>query len=350
VLEGDEGTTVLSVPVTLSAPFGGTVSVDWATSPWGFGAPLIAEPGVDYEAASGTVTFEPNQTQATMDITIYGDTEFEPDEFFVIQLSAPINGSLPAGLLGPLGYGTMLNDDPPPPTRTISLVPSPPVNGGDIVTVVGSGWTPGAEIGYCQAVDDLSLITSPGAGCFAGTGSPSFTVADQDGNFSAPLAVYRWGYNGTLDLMVDCTASEPGCIVGAAELADLIPTTTVTPLTFSTPPSPPATRGEVTVTPSTDLNDGQSVTIEGSGFRPNQVIDLNQCIVVPVFTGPSGCEWGTRARTTSDDLGNVSATFTVFRQIQGTDCTTRTCYLVASEAVDFVGTYVAAPIEFAPPP
>jgi hypothetical protein len=164
------------------------------------------------------------------------------------------------------------------------------------------------------------------------------------------LNIYRWGYVGAIDLMLDCTEADPGCLVGAGELADLAATITVTPLTFSAPPPPPATRGELTVLPSTDLIDADAVTMTGSGFRPNQVIDLHQCVVIPVFTGPSGCEWDTRARTTADATGSFSADFIVRQQVQGFDCATRTCYLVASEAIDFVGTYVSEPIAFVAPP
>jgi hypothetical protein len=353
IVEGDTGTTTLALPVTLSEPTNETVTVDWQTvvaDTSCAGLPIsrfCATPDVDYVAAAGTITFPPGQTTSYAPVQIIGDAIEEEDEGLYVRLDNATNARLDSSRRYP--YGVIEDDDGPPP-RTISLVPSPPVDGGDTVTVVGSGWTPGAEIGLCQGVDDPSLIANPGSGCFAGTGSPSFTVADQDGNFSAPLVIYRWGYVGAIDLMLDCTQAVPGCVVGAAEIADLIPTATVMPLSFSTPPPPPMTRGEVGVLPSTDLTDGQSVTIAGSGFRPNQVIDLNQCAVVPVFTGPSGCEWGTRALTATDGAGTFSTTFTVSRQAAGVDCTTRTCYLVASEAVDFVGTYVASPIGFAPPP
>ena len=56
VIEGDDGTTVLEVAVSLSAPSGNTVTVDWTT-----GATAQPEPGVDFEAASGTVVFAPER-------------------------------------------------------------------------------------------------------------------------------------------------------------------------------------------------------------------------------------------------------------------------------------------------
>ena len=54
VTEGNAGTTVLQVPVTLSAPSAVPVTVQWSTFD-GSGQPAV---GVDYDAASGTVTFD----------------------------------------------------------------------------------------------------------------------------------------------------------------------------------------------------------------------------------------------------------------------------------------------------
>ena len=50
----------------------------------------------------------------------------------------------------------------------------------------------------------------------------------------------------------------------------------------------------------------------------------------------------------SQAVGPFTATFDVARNAQGVDCTTQTCFLAAAEAVDFEGTYVVEPIDFAP--
>jgi hypothetical protein len=351
VTEGDVGTTVMSIPVSLSSPFGAPVSVDWTTVTLGLGSGMPAEAtaGVDYTATSGTVRFDPYQTRATMDIVVTGDATIEPDEVVLVNLSNPVNGTITSSPPGRLGIGTILNDDAPP-VRTLTIEPAPPVAGGDRVVVRGTNWTPGASMGLCQGVAGVSPTAAPGAGCFAGAGTPYLFTADDQGGFAVEVDVHRWGYAGAIDVTADCTEAVPGCVIGAAELDDYTNTVTVTPLPLSPPPSAPTTPGQVTVTPSTDLADGDPVTIEGTGFRPDAVIDLHQCIVVPVFVGPAGCEWGTRERTTADAAGAFSFTFDVTREAQGIDCASRTCYLVASEAVDFVGTYVASPIAFAPPP
>ena len=65
--------------------------------------------GSDYTAASGTLTFAPGQTSKTVTVNVTGDTVVEPNETFVVNLSAPTGATLFDGQ----GLGTILNDDGP---------------------------------------------------------------------------------------------------------------------------------------------------------------------------------------------------------------------------------------------
>ncbi|MCB0975995.1 MAG: PKD domain-containing protein [Acidimicrobiales bacterium] len=109
VTEGDSGTTTLSFPVTLSAPSGETVTVDWTTA-----SGDEPEAGVDYEAANGTLTFAPGETQKYIDVTVYGDTVDEPGiwgaEWMGLILSNSVNATLPGGW-GNLTFGFIVDDD-----------------------------------------------------------------------------------------------------------------------------------------------------------------------------------------------------------------------------------------------
>jgi hypothetical protein len=107
ITEGDSGSTVLEIPVTLSAASGRRVSVDWATRDY------QAAGGEDFTPASGTVTFAPGETAKTFDVTVLGDTTVEPDEVFLVTTSNPSNATL-GGFYG-LGSGEIVNDDEPPP-------------------------------------------------------------------------------------------------------------------------------------------------------------------------------------------------------------------------------------------
>ena len=101
------GTTELDVPVTLSAPSTQTVAVAWTTLSVA-GAPAGQAPTSDYVAASGTVTFTPGQTTASVPITVTGNS-LGVDEYLVVSFTSPANAFM-GGFWG-LGFGGI---DPPP--------------------------------------------------------------------------------------------------------------------------------------------------------------------------------------------------------------------------------------------
>ncbi|HSQ25192.1 MAG TPA: Calx-beta domain-containing protein, partial [Pyrinomonadaceae bacterium] len=99
--EGDSGTRSMNFTVTLSAASNLSITVNFST------ANGTATAGFDYVAASGTLTFDPGDTTKTVPVTINGDVNFESDENFTVNLSAPTNASINVGT----GTGTILNDD-----------------------------------------------------------------------------------------------------------------------------------------------------------------------------------------------------------------------------------------------
>ena len=101
VAEGNAGGTTASFSVTLSGP-SGAVSVDYATAD---GTASVADG--DYAAASGTLTFAPGQTAQPLSVTVNGDTRFEANETFLVDLSNPQAAALADGQ----GLGTIVNDD-----------------------------------------------------------------------------------------------------------------------------------------------------------------------------------------------------------------------------------------------
>ena len=107
ITEGDSGTSTLTFTVTLSAANSRNVTVNYATA----GVTATVADG-DYQPASGTLTFTPGQTTRTFTVTVNGDTRFELDETFRINLSAPVNGYFITG--DNLSTATILNDDAPP--------------------------------------------------------------------------------------------------------------------------------------------------------------------------------------------------------------------------------------------
>ena len=99
VVEPTSGTTNMLFTVTLSSPAIGGESVDYATADQAAGpghavAGTCGNPGADYVAVSGTVSFSAGQQFKTISVTVCSDTDnSEPDETFLLNLTNPQNGA-----------------------------------------------------------------------------------------------------------------------------------------------------------------------------------------------------------------------------------------------------------------
>ena len=104
VTEGDTGTVVATFTVSLNAPSGRAVSVDYAT------ANNTATTPADYAAALGTLNFAAGETTKTVAVTVNGDTLDEINETYFLNLTNPSNATIGDGS----GLGTITDDDPLP--------------------------------------------------------------------------------------------------------------------------------------------------------------------------------------------------------------------------------------------
>ena len=104
ITEGNSGTKALTFTVTRS---GGNAAfaVNYAT------ANGTATAGSDYVATSGTLNFGANVNSQTISVTINGDTTFEGNETFFVNLSGATNGAI---ISDSQGQGTIVNDDAAP--------------------------------------------------------------------------------------------------------------------------------------------------------------------------------------------------------------------------------------------
>ncbi len=89
--EGDSGSSTARFTVSLSAAAKGTVTVNYATRD------ATAKAGSDYNAASGTLTFQPGQTSRTVDVAVRGDATDEPNETFALALTNPSGATIARG-------------------------------------------------------------------------------------------------------------------------------------------------------------------------------------------------------------------------------------------------------------
>jgi hypothetical protein len=100
--EGNRGTTSFVFTVSLSAPSGKWVSVNFATAD---GTAMVSDS--DYLATSGNVNFAPGVTTATIIVSVRGDTKKEANETFFVNLSGATNATISDSQ----GVGTIVNDD-----------------------------------------------------------------------------------------------------------------------------------------------------------------------------------------------------------------------------------------------
>ena len=102
-VEEDDG-AVLAFAVTLSRAASAALTVDYATSDGS------AQAGVDYTAASGTLTFAAGESSRTIEVGVLDDAHDEGEEPLTLTLSNASSGRLSDGK----ATGTIENRDPLP--------------------------------------------------------------------------------------------------------------------------------------------------------------------------------------------------------------------------------------------
>ncbi|HKB19631.1 MAG TPA: Calx-beta domain-containing protein, partial [Gaiellaceae bacterium] len=103
-VEGDFGTVDATFTISLSAPSGQAVSVDYATADGTATAPA------DYTAANGTLTFAPGQTTKQVTVQIKSDLLDEANETYFVNLTNASNATISDAQ----GLGTITDNDPLP--------------------------------------------------------------------------------------------------------------------------------------------------------------------------------------------------------------------------------------------
>jgi chitinase len=102
VKEGGTGTRSAVFTVSLSNPSSSPVSVSFATA-----NATATTANRDYVAATGTITFAPNERTKAVIVSINGDYVIEPDETLFLNLANPTGGTIADGQ----GAATIQNDD-----------------------------------------------------------------------------------------------------------------------------------------------------------------------------------------------------------------------------------------------
>lgn len=99
--EGDGFSTPIAFELSLSHPSAFNIQVNLHTED------ISAFQNVDYASVNATIQFAPGELTQEQTLSIYGDTDIEPDEYFRLVLSNAVNATIDS----PLVNATILNDD-----------------------------------------------------------------------------------------------------------------------------------------------------------------------------------------------------------------------------------------------
>jgi hypothetical protein len=146
------------------------------------------------------------------------------------------------------------------PGGSIAVTPNSGLADGQIVSVEGTGWSPGAAVGYCQGV---SIDPADPSNCDGG--NYSTVTPDNAGSFTVAVTLTRIVYIPRLGVFLDCADPATQCVIGAADIGDVVNTVAYAPITFAAaPPTAPMTgvvvagNGEATVSWTAPTFDGGS--------------------------------------------------------------------------------------------
>jgi CSLREA domain-containing protein len=218
--EGNAGTTNFVFTVTLSRPSSEQVTVNFAT------ANGTATSPSDYATNAGTLTFAPGVTSQMITVQVNGDLAFEPNETFLVNLSAIAgnNAAVPDPTFAdPQGQGTILNDDVLPPGLQASIAdPFGCTGPGDALTVTAQVTNPNASaqtLGFTAtlpanlpALPGTCATNVPGLTCVIAPNQLSVTVTGTLGANQTVTITYQVQVGDAapgVQLCINSTASFP---------------------------------------------------------------------------------------------------------------------------------------------
>ncbi len=183
----------------------------------------------------------------------------------------------------------------------VVVTPSTGLTNGETVQVSGSGFTPGDSVFILQC-----LATATGSSGCAIAGAVPATISSTGALAATPFPVAT----GTIGSGGTCGTSASdasACVIAVANLSGsdrgVAPITFAVSTTTTTAPAGPA----ITVTPSTGLTNGESVSVSGSGFTPGDSVYVIECSATA--TTEAGCNiTGASGPVTIDAQGNLPAT------------------------------------------
>jgi len=263
VTEGNSGTRSVTLDVTLDAPSGRNIAVDFATAD---GSATFA--GGDYHSASGRLVFQTGDTVENITVTVVGDSVVEPDETIAVNLSNPVNATIGDAE----GVVTIHNDDsatPPPGAPQISINDAEVTEGnsGTVQTTLTVSLSAASE-----EFVTVDFTTSPGTATFASGDyhQTSGRLVFAPGETSKTVAITVVGdtiVEADESFFVDLTAST------SATIADARGTVTIVNDDSTTTPEPPPPSGAL---PQLSITDAQVPEGDADETRTSLVVSLSE--------------------------------------------------------------------------
>jgi serralysin len=187
--EGGSGvSTTFTFTVSLSNSSTKTVTVNYAT------ASGTASSSSDYTSKTGTLTFTPGQTSKTISVTVKGDTSFEPDESFFVNLSSATNATIGDSQ----ALATIQNDDSTSST-SVSVITDPTDSTKTALRIIGTN--------NSDTIDVINTTTSQGKSKVTINGS-------NKGTFSFTGGIFVYGQDGNDKITINSNITRPTMIFG----------------------------------------------------------------------------------------------------------------------------------------
>ncbi len=305
--EGNSGTALVTVWITLASAATEVTTVQWATGP---GSAL--SPG-DFVAATGTVSFALGETTKSFTVAVVGDTLVEGDETFSVTLS---NASGATVINDGLGVVTIVDNDVAPTVPTVTVAATSGAEGGSpvVITLTRTGSTAGTLA--------ISVITG-GTASAGDVGAPAIAGGTWSGSvvtFNSGSSTVTITYSVVNDTTVESTetltmtlASGTGYTVGSpssatANIVDNDAAPTLPTITMAATSGAEGASPVVITLSRTGATTGQlSVTVSVGGTASSS--DLN----APTVAGGS---WnGTNTVTFALGSSTVTLTFGVVNDL-----------------------------------
>ncbi|MBK1642371.1 hypothetical protein CKO12_10870, partial [Chromatium okenii] len=278
ITEGNSGSTAVNVTVNRTGDLSAASSANWSVAGSGTN-PVIGSDFTSGVLPTGTVNFAAGVATATIAINVAGDTVFEPNEDFTVNLNTPVNATLGASVNT---TGTINNDDTLP---TLNLAPVYAITEGNSgstavnVTVNRTGDLSAASSANWSVAGSgtNSVIGSDFTGGILPTGTVNFAAGVATATIAIKVAgdtVFEPNEDFTVNLNTPVNATLGASVntTGTINNDDSLPTLNLAPVYAITEGNSGSTTVNVTVNRTGDLSTASSANWSVAGSGTNSVI------------------------------------------------------------------------------